>query len=200
MRTLLSAGALASVAALGLALATAPATQAAENEFRPQLERLMAEQVTPWLSDDTVVAAVKAQNTEHADLDAAAIESLDQQWRREAEAGGGPLIERVMATPLSAYLGEKKAAMEGLVSEMFVMDNRGLNVGQSDVTSDYWQGDEDKWQKTFQAGPDALFVDAVEFDDSSEAFLSQVSRTLVDPETGEPIGAITVGVNVENLF
>jgi hypothetical protein len=33
-------------------------------------------------------------------------------------------------------------------------------VGQSDVTSDYWQGDEGKWQKTFGTGDaNAIFVD-----------------------------------------
>jgi hypothetical protein len=46
-----------------------------------------------------------------------------------------------------------------MITEMFVMDAKGLNVGQSDVTSDYWQGDEAKWQKTYGAGPGVVFVD-----------------------------------------
>src|SRR3546814_1455058 len=77
------------------------------------------------------------------------------------------------------------------------MDNRGLNVGQSDVTSDYWQGDEAKWQKSYQGGADAIFVDEVEMDESTQTFQSQVSMPIVDPATGEVIGAITVGVNVD---
>ena len=43
------------------------------------------------------------------------------------------------------------------------MDKFGLNVGQSSVTSDYWQGDEDKFQKTFAVGPDAVFIDEPEY-------------------------------------
>ncbi len=66
-------------------------------------------------------------------------------------------------------------------------------------TSDYWQGDEAKWQKTFSAGANAYFIDEIEFDDSSEMFQAQVSAAIADPATGEPIGAITFGVNVENL-
>jgi uncharacterized phage infection (PIP) family protein YhgE len=37
-----------------------------------------------------------------------------------------------------------------------VKDNKGLNVGQSDVTSDYWQGDEAKWKKSYKMGAGAV--------------------------------------------
>jgi len=79
------------------------------------------------------------------------------------------------------------------------MDAKGLNVGQSDPTSDYWQGDEAKWQKTFSAGADAVFVDEVEQDESTQQLQSQASFTISDPETGEPIGAATAGINLEML-
>ena len=78
------------------------------------------------------------------------------------------------------------------------MDNKGLNVGQSDVTSDYWQGDEAKWQKTFSVGPTAVFVDKVEKDESTQKFQTQVSISIVDG--GAAIGAVTVGLDVEMLM
>jgi len=176
------------------------AAHASANEFRPQIEQLLAEKIDPWITDDAVISALRAQNTDHAGLDRAEIEALDQQWRDQAAAGSGPLVDAVLGNDLSAFLREHKEALEGAVSEMFVMDSVGLNAGQSDITSDYWQGDEDKWQKTYQVGPGATFIDEVEFDDSAEAFLSQASKTIVDPETGEAIGAITIGINVEKLF
>ncbi len=40
------------------------------------------------------------------------------------------------------------------MTEVFVMDARGLNVAASDVTSDYWQGDEEKFSETFPKGPE----------------------------------------------
>ena len=79
------------------------------------------------------------------------------------------------------------------------MDNKGLNVGQSDVTSDYWQGDEAKWKKTFLVGPDAVFIDKVEEDESTQQFQSQVSLSIVDPTTKNVIGAVTIGIDVEVL-
>jgi hypothetical protein len=79
------------------------------------------------------------------------------------------------------------------------MDDKGLNVGQSEVTSDYWQGDEAKWQKTFSAGPDAVFLDKIEKDESTQALQMQVSVSIKDPETGKAIGAVTFGINVDEL-
>jgi hypothetical protein len=80
------------------------------------------------------------------------------------------------------------------------MDNKGLNVGQSDVTSDYWQGDEAKWQKTYSVGPAAVFVDKIEQDESTQKFQTQVSISVVDPAGGAVIGAVTVGLDVEMLM
>ncbi len=66
------------------------------------------------------------------------------------------------------------------------------------MPSDYWQGDEAKFQKSFGAGPDAVFVDIIEKDESSQALQSQASLTISD-DGGMPIGAITIGVNIDAL-
>jgi hypothetical protein len=79
------------------------------------------------------------------------------------------------------------------------MDDKGMNVALSDVTSDYWQGDEAKWQQTYLVGPDAVHIGDVELDESTQTYQSQVSITVVDPDTKAPIGALTFGVNVEAL-
>jgi hypothetical protein len=152
----------------------------------------------PWLSEAVVVDAVKAQNEKHASITEADIDKLDKDWRAQAKAGGGEMIDAALGNDLSKFLKSKKEGAGGKISEIFVMDNKGLNVGQSDVTSDYMQGDEAKWQKSYGAGPGAVFVDEIEFDDSSQAFQSQVSVTIVDG-SGAAIGAITIGVNVEEL-
>ena len=143
--------------------------------------------------------SLAAQNGQLAGIDSAAIERLDQQWRAETESDNQPLIAQLMGNPLSSYLIRKKAESNGLFTEMFVFDAQGMNVGQSSVTSDYWQGDEDKYQKTFAVGPDAVFVDEIEHDDATRQNRRQVSFTIVDPETGKPVGAATVEINVDEL-
>lgn len=154
--------------------------------------------VRPWLSDPVIVDAVKAQNAAHASLGQADIDALDQKWRSEVEAETHPMIDAVLGNALSVFLRSKQDESDGTITEIFVTDAKGLNVGQSDVTSDYWQGDEDKFAKSFGAGPGALFVDAAEKDESTQMLQSQASMTIVD-ETGEAIGSITVGVNLDQL-
>ncbi|WP_422367640.1 hypothetical protein [Pelagibius sp.] len=155
--------------------------------------------VKQWISNDVVIQAVKAQNAKHAGLSQADIDKMDQDWRAQTDAGSKPMIDAVLGNALSAYLVDQKNSAQGLVTEVFVMDNRGLNVGQSDVTSDYWQGDEAKWQKTYSAGAGAVFIDEVEMDESTQTFQSQLSMSIVDPASGDVIGAITIGINVDAL-
>jgi hypothetical protein len=155
--------------------------------------------VKQWVANDTVINAIKAQNAKHAGLSQGDIDNMDKDWRAQTDAGSKPMIDAILGNAVSQYLRQQKDSTQGLVTEVFVMDNRGLNVGQSDVTSDYWQGDEAKFQKTYSAGPDAIFVDEVEMDESTQTFQSQLSMSITDPATGEVIGAITVGVNVDAL-
>ena len=155
--------------------------------------------VKQWISNPAVIEAVKAQNAKHAGLSQTDIDNMDKDWRAQTDASSKPMIDAVLSNALSKFLRQQKDSTQGLVTEVFVMDNRGLNVGQSDVTSDYWQGDEAKWQKTYQAGADAIFIDEVEMDESTQTFQSQLSMSITDPATGEVIGAITVGVNVDAL-
>ena len=165
----------------------------------PDLAALGKTTFPGWLNNDIVISAVKAQNAKNSNLSEAEIIVLDKQWRAETSATSQPLISGVMANSLSNYLSGVKNDSAGVYTEIFVMDNKGVNVGQSDVTSDYWQGDEAKWQKSYQAGADAIHVGDIEMDESSQQFQAQVSMPIVDPASGEVIGAVTVGLNLDAL-
>lgn len=166
-----------------------------EAAVRAQLDGINA-----WLSNSVVIDGIKEQNDRHAGLTQNDIDRLDKQWRAETKAVYQPLIGAILAKPLSEYLTKVKAESQGLYSEIFVMDNRGLNVGQSDATSDYWQGDEVKWQNTYLVGAGTVFIDEIEHDESAQTFQSQVSLSIIDPATNDVIGAVTVGLDVERLL
>lgn len=176
------------------------ATPGQDDVYRVPLEAYAMDELNGWLSDPALIAAINAQNAEHANLVEEGIIALDQQWRAEAGSGGGPLIEKLLSGPVSNWLLEQQIATAGFVTEVFVMDNKGLNVAQSVETSDYWQGDEAKWQQTYSVGPNALHISEVEFDDSTGFYQSQASLSITDPATGEVIGAVTFGINVQNLM
>jgi hypothetical protein len=171
----------------------------ADSEIAQQVQELVNTQIKPWLNAPQIIDSVKAQNARHAALTQADIDKLDKQWRAETKEAKRPLIDKVMKSDLSKHLQKLRDQGQGLYTEIFVMDNKGLNVGASDVTSDYWQGDEAKWKKTYLAGPQAVFVDEIEFDESTQTYQTQVSVSIMDPADQSAIGAITVGVNVEEL-
>ncbi len=184
-------------AALAMMFMAPMAHAAGENDAA--IRKLVDSQVKGWISDPALIDAIKAQNSIHAGLSQADIDALDKKWRAETGASAKPMIDELLTRDASKKLIDYRNGGEGLFTEIFAMDNKGLNVAQSDATSDYWQGDEAKWKKTFLAGPDGLFIDEVEFDESTQTYQAQVSVSIADPDSGEAIGAITVGVNVELL-
>jgi hypothetical protein len=186
---------------LGLALAGAlgAAPTFAINEFDGPLTELAHGQLAGWLSDPAVVSAVKAQNARNMGLSQSDVMALDEAWRAEVGAASSPMITQVLERPASLWLRERKEASAGLVTEVFLMDAHGLNVAQSDTTSDLWQGDEDKFQKTFGVGPAAVHISEIELDESTQTYQSQVSLPILDPATGQAIGAATFGIDVSML-
>lgn len=190
--------ALVRVAAL-IAAVSIPIISAAATAPEIKVKRITEEQVKVWAHQPKVIAAVKAQNKRHAKLTQGDIDRLDKQWRAETKSGNRPMIDKMLGNSLSAYLKKVKTDGKDLYTEIFVMDNRGLNVGQSDVTSDYWQGDEGKWKKTYLVGPNALFIDKVKHDESTQEFQVQASLSITDPETKKVIGAVTVGIRMSGL-
>jgi len=150
--------------------------------------------IRPWLSDAFVIGAIKAQNERHAHITIVEIDKLDAGFIERTDKA---LIDSTMKSPLAAYLRDKKAAADGVIFEIFIVDNKGLNVAQTDPTLDYMQGDEAKFQKTFLVGPDAVFIDAVAPDDGVN--VSQLNMSIRDPELNKAIGAITIGIAVDRL-
>jgi len=152
--------------------------------------------IRAWLAADEIINAVDQQNIDHLGITDEEIDRLDQRWRAERLRPSGTLIESIMGNQLSAFLRGIKAASGGVITEIFVMDRYGLNVGQTNGTGDLMQGDEDKWQKTYLVSADAVFIDVVEEEDGIN--VAQVSLTVARPNTAR-LGAITIGINVDAL-
>ena len=123
-------------------------------------------------------AAIIQSTDKHRKLSYDDATILDSQWRvaksgvEKEEKAAGTLKELAGDTSIEEHVkaGEEliKAAREndasmwliklqekaepaGAITEVFVTDGWGWNVAQTGGTSDFYQGDEGKWQKTFAA-------------------------------------------------
>jgi len=185
--------------ALVVAAASPPAARAqAPAPDARLIDQAFVDDLRTWIQAPVVVLSVAGRNANQSDFDQAKVDALDKQWRAETESQVQPLITGVLSHPLSSYLLRIQARALGLYSEIFVMDAKGLNVGQSAVTSDYWQGDEAKFQKTFPNGGSAVFIDEPEFHEGTATWRVQVNLSIAD-DTGAAIGVVTVEVNLTEL-
>lgn len=130
----------------------------------------------------------------NASLSQADIDALDKKWIAKDSAVISPVINNAASSTLKEILINGK----GLYTEIFIMDNKGLNVAQSGPTSDYWQGDEDKWKQTFLVGANGVHISKVDFDESAKQFQFQLSFSILDGDA--VIGAVTFGINKDMLM
>jgi len=143
-------------------------------------------------TDPVIIKAVKAENAKGKSL--AQIQEMDSKWK--ATPGIAGYMKALMDSEAGRHL-RKIQKGNAYYAELFVMDNQGANVAMTDKTSDYWQGDEAKFKKSYNNGAGAVFVDEVEFDDSTQAYLVQVSVPVKDGS--EVVGAITFGIDVDKI-
>ena len=185
--------------AAGAMIGFAAPARAQDNEYTAPLTELANGKLRDIAQNPVLVSAILAQNEQTAGYDEGKIDELDKQWRAEVDAADKPLISATLDTEASKYLASAQSDSAGLFTEIFATDAKGLNVAQSTITSDYWQGDEDKFSKSFGVGADAVFLGEIEQDESTQAYQSQVSITITDPATGAPIGSITAGIDLSSL-
>ncbi|QIB35820.1 hypothetical protein [Ancylobacter pratisalsi] len=182
---------IAAVAAAMTLVSVAPSFAQDEAPHVKPVTAYVQKNVEPWLNNPVIIAAIIESNKKHARLMQTDINDLDAKWKAKDQA----LRDSTMKNDAAAFLVEKKDASGGVITEAFVMDNRGLNVAQTDGTSDMWQADEAKWQKTYGVGPGTIFVDKVEEDGGKQ--IAQVSVTISDKD--KAVGAITIGIDVDKL-
>jgi len=148
------------------------------NDLSWQLARAMEK------SDDEAKAKQKKLGDKLKGID-------DKSAEEHAKLGEKEIKEiRGSATSKALQAAMKKAG-DG-VTEIFVMDGWGWNVGQTGGTSDFYQGDEAKWQKPFTGK-----TDVSDPEEDGGVMASQVSMPVKDG--GKIVGAITVGVNVDKV-
>ena len=179
--------------ALAVTLLALSTVHAGSQEAWPESVRFALAKAKAIASAPTVISAVEEQNRLNRYIKPTEITKLDNQWRAQYGKADATLISLMMETPLSDFLRNIHLQEKGIITEIIVMDNKGLNVGQSAITTDLWQGDELKWEKTFLAGPGSYYASPERHDDSTGVRQIQVSYTISNA-LGKAIGAVTVGV------
>jgi len=149
-------------------------------EFERQLNRNIY-LLQAKVQDKAILDAVRFANDRYRDITAEQIQALDRKWRSSGEELPKQLTDKECNESLKLF----QRTFKGL-AEIFVTNARGLNVCQTNKTTDYYQGDEDWWKQTFRSDkPRYTFLT---FDRSAGVFAVPIYLPVRDPASGDIIG------------
>ena len=184
--------ALAAGLMLGAVAATAPERAVAQSqptaeEFGEMVLEYAKTDLQSWITDPVIIYAIKEQNELRASVSDFKIRGMDKRWIDGGKYGD--MVLEMLDRQASIITRDRRELSNGIITEIIVMDNRGMNVAISDRTSDFYQGDEAKYQETFLKGPDAVHVSELEFDESTQKIQTQVSLPLsfIGPVTRQAV-------------
>ena len=205
MKQMLTAVLIAGLLALPFAAhaATDRGTRSMEAQLRKQIQShpgmtakvkaFVIKHLLPTITTSAWVQAVEAQNAKNMSLDE--IKATDKKWMAAEEELP---IQKELLNNACAKALFKLSHANSVVREAFVTDNKGANVCMNNLTSDYWQGDEAKWQKSFNDGKGGVDVGKAKFDKSANVTQQQVSLPILG-KGGKVIGAVTFGIAVDQM-
>lgn len=138
-------------------------------------------------ADPEIVKAVveKSATRESAEE----IQARDKEWIANPKYS----LRKTLTTNACARYLKGLIASDPIVVEAFLMDNRGGLVCATSETSDYWQGDEAKWKKTYEAGTQ-VFIDEPSLDESTNMYAVQLNLLVSDG--GKKAGALTLTLKI----
>lgn len=131
----------------------------------------------------------------------------DTLWQALAPEQETPLASEIQALPASQALKQWKVEQDGLVTELLLTDNRGALVAMSQLSSDYWQGDEPKYQEIAEETEHGvkrksdLWISPIRYDASTRQFQITVSVPipLREPNNGLE-GILAIGLAIEKAL
>lgn len=143
-----------------------------------------------------IVTAAKASNS--SKLGKSSILELDSRWIKQN--GNVPEAEEILASKTSQLL-LIAVNKQSYFTEAILTGNQGETVAMNMTTSDYWQGDEEKFTAIFDNNkpsrkPDH-HISRARWDASSKTMISQVSVPVFDGD--EMVGTLTIGVDLKRV-
>ncbi|HEV3486796.1 MAG TPA: cache domain-containing protein [Vicinamibacterales bacterium] len=132
-----------------------------------------------------------------APFDAARAKETDAKWQadRMGDSTGSP----VLANPASEFLADL-VKQDSVYREILVTDKHGRLVAASNVTSDYFQADEDWWIRAFDRGRGRVSVTDVRRDESAQVYAFEIAVPVHAPGGDEIAGIMKVVADSRELL
>ncbi|MDO8514414.1 MAG: hypothetical protein Q7S50_02625 [bacterium] len=159
-------------------------------ELSPEVEDVLTKEtrtIEELAKDPLIISEVIASNEKDGALSGGDIARLDGEWQKSKEVT--PFIQQFLSNKTAEILLAFQKINPGF-KEVFVTNVYGLNVGQTDKTSDYYQADEAWWQDSFNGGAGKTLHGQIEFDESSQTEAISLYVPIIDPVSSKVIGVL----------
>jgi hypothetical protein len=175
----------------------APEGFSLSDEERSTIADLVTLRLRRWSRLSEVQAALEKHNRLSRELGTEDIRTRERQWQHAFLRQEYDVVDRWLDNELSDTFAKWVSDSEGIIVQVLLMDARGFTVAASPLPANYWQGNEAKHERVISSIPGQPVFDVVRFYRSTESFRAHVGVPVVHPGTREPVGVLSIGVNVE---
>lgn len=144
-------------------------------------------------NNEELIGVLAYTNEFHKLLSEEEILSLDDNWIHSNE--DNDVMRRIMGGKGTGVLTEFQRKNPGFV-EIFVTDVVGMNIAQTNKTSDYYQADEAWWQEAYNEGRGKVYHGEIEYDESAGRWVTPMYSPIYN-DNREVIGIIKALLDVE---
>jgi len=127
------------------------------------------------------------------------VDAIEARW--PTMAADDPFMRAILTNEIAGQLNSFRA-LHQVFAEIFVTDANGRLLASTDKTSDYWQADEEWWQRGFSLPLRSHYVEGIQYDESARVFSLDVAMPIRDrTKVDAPLLGVLKGViDVTPLF
>lgn len=164
-------------------------------------ERLV--DIMNFANDESFKSAISTSNMEFSNMTNPEqyIDKRDTEWTSAQNDSISPFMRTIINNQPSDQLREisnsENTLFNGQVyGEIFITNEYGANVAETDKTTDYKQSDETWWQEAKKNG---VYIGGIEYDASSKNISFPVAKR-IDDANGNFLGVAKAVVNVKQII
>lgn len=161
------------------------------------------EELDDWLLLSDLYQRIHAYNKTLLTLTdaefATRIQQIEARWPNLDPAA--PELRELLNNEMARRL-EEFHSLHPLFAEIFVTDIKGQLIASTEKTSDYWQADEEWWQRGIKVGYRRVYAEGITFDNSAKVYSIDVAIPIRDRTHPDapPVGVLKGILNISPLF
>lgn len=152
--------------------------------------------------DDSIQRAAEVSNLGYSGNDSEILTRLleqDQEWRDAVASDTRThLMSRRLFNDEASGLEKYRTQFPDNL-ETFATDEKGAVIATTNITSDYYQADEEWWQAAYNNGQGKVYISPPEYDESADAISVLVAIPIINEKNDEVVGVLRTTLSVDKL-